>query len=304
MILLYHLVFPDNTPKDAWNAGLVLRLSAFKRQITWLKKRFEILSLEDYMAAFVEDARGVKGKAAITFDDGYRAVYDLVSPFLIKEEIPAAFFLTTSHLEDRELLWFVTINALCSEKCYERIEVDGQRYSLTTRNSSMAAWRKLIDLARESHKPIEFARELAQKYPLPSHVIAKYEGMSAKQIADIGQSDLFEVGSHTHQHYYLDQILPSEQRQEMLINKRKLEALLGHPVKYFAYTGGIYTAETIKAVKRSGFEAAFAITPRHLGSERKFEVPRVDIYSPSLIKFKAKIFGLQNYLRYLMHRGK
>lgn len=29
MILLYHLVFPDSTPKDAWNAGLVLRLADF-----------------------------------------------------------------------------------------------------------------------------------------------------------------------------------------------------------------------------------------------------------------------------------
>ena len=94
MILLYHLIFPDSTPKDAWNAGLILRLSAFKRQMMWLKQHGEILPLDEYLIGYREDPGNLKGKYALTFDDGYQEVFDLVAPFLIAENIPATFLQT------------------------------------------------------------------------------------------------------------------------------------------------------------------------------------------------------------------
>ena len=297
MILLYHLVFPNATPKDAWNAGDIIRLSAFQRHLRWLRKRFEILPLDAYMSAFHKNPGDLKGKFALTFDDGYQQVYDLVAPFLKKEHIPATFFAATSHLEDGELLWFVYFNALCSEQCYEHIDIEGKTYSLTDRKSSLGAWQKLIHLARKSGKPIEFARGIAQKYPLPADSIQKYAGLTTDQIKQIGEFELFDVGGHTHRHPYLDQIPKEEQIKEIQHNKEILERLTGQPLRYFAYTGGLYNADTIKAVKVLGFQAGFAINPKNIGQEKAYEMPRVDIYSSSLLKFKLKVLGLGDYLR-------
>ena len=297
MILLYHLVFPDSTPKDTWNAGKVLRLSDFKQQLVWLKKRFEIVSLQSYMAGYHKNGKPIKGTYAITFDDGYRQVFDLVAPFLIKEEIPATFFISTGHLGSRELLWFVYFNALCSEKCYDTIAVKGQNYSLTTRKTSMAAWRELISAARESGDAIAFYKDFLEKYPLPEHVIAKYDGLSEKQIVKIGQDEHLSVGAHTIHHPYLDQISKETQSMEIIGNKQTLEKIIGKEVQYFAFTGGLYNKEVLISVKEAGFEAAFAITPRHIGSDPIFEMSRTDIYSPSLLKFKLKVFGLVGLVR-------
>jgi len=304
MILLYHLVFPDSTPQDAWNAGLILRLSYFKRQLLWLKKNYSILSLDDYMNALSIGESEVEGKYAITFDDGYRNVIDLVCPFLIEEGIPATFFVTTSHLEDHELLWFVYINALCSEKCYKSIEIEGISFPLKTYKSSLKAWERLIKLARDSKNPIEYVRALAIKYPLTAQIISKYEGITENQIQRIGKSPFISLGGHTHKHPYLDQITKDEQLSQILINKEILESLSGKTIKFFAYTGGLYNQDTLDVVKKLGFSAAFATEPRTIGNDICYEMPRVDIYSPSLIKFKVKALGYQKVARkFLLYTG-
>ena len=303
MILLYHLVFPDSTPKDAWNAGLVLRLAAFRKQILWLKRRFEFFSLEDYLTLRSDCALPTKKKIALTFDDGYRAVFDLVSPFLEKEQIPATFFVNTSHLEDGQLYWFVYLNALCSEQVYPQISIDGRAFSLTQKDQSLPAWKHLITSARQSGDPIAFSREISKKYPLPVEVTNKYIGMTQEQIRSAGKSNLFDVGGHTHHHPYLDLLSEDEQLSEMLVNKKILEDLACKPVESFAYTGGEYNLQSISAVKKANFKAAFAIQPKNLGTESIFEIRRVEIYSPSLLKFGLKIKGVDQILKHQLRLG-
>ena len=91
MILLYHLVFPDTTPSDAWNAGLVLRLKDFKRQLLWLKRYYRIVSLDDYVEHVSRLGKPEPRLAAVTFDDCYSHTFRLVSPFLEGNDIPATF---------------------------------------------------------------------------------------------------------------------------------------------------------------------------------------------------------------------
>lgn len=66
---------------------------------------------------------------------------------------------------------------------------------------------------------------------------------------------------------------------------------------YFAYTGGVYNAQSIEAVKKASFEAAFAVSPKNLSINPLYELPRTDIYSPSIMKLELKIFGLPSLLQ-------
>jgi Predicted xylanase/chitin deacetylase len=137
MILLYHLIFPDETPLRSWNAGNLIRLSAFRRQLQWLKRRFSFLSLEDYLALYRQGSALCRGKAALTFDDGYARTYALAAPVLREEGIPATFFTNTSNL-NHGLLWFVYFNALCSERAYPALEISGGNYPLDTKRNFLA----------------------------------------------------------------------------------------------------------------------------------------------------------------------
>lgn len=303
MILLYHLVFPDSTPRETWNAGLVLKMSQFERQIMWLNKRYQIIKLDDYAALYRQDPELLGSKLAITFDDGYRSVVELVAPFLESHQIPATFFCTTRHFEKQDLLWFVYLNALCSEKSYDKISFEGRDYRLDRRKPALETWRMLIRKARESGDPIGFASGLAQKYPLPPQVIRKYEGVTEDQLIMISRSDVLSLGGHTHNHPYLDQLSLDAQIEEMVQNKQRLEKLSQTRVSLFAYTGGLYNQESLKAVRSVGYDAAFAVNSRNLGDDRMLEIPRTDIYSPSLLKLKLRVSGLDKIGKSLFGRG-
>jgi len=291
MILLYHLIFPDDTPPDAWNAAKILRLADFKRQIHWLKKYYRIIPLDRYVSEAFYSTKPHMRNTAITFDDGYHATFDLVAPFLEAESVPVTFFINTYHLENPRLLWFVFFNALCFEKTYDKLTIDGSSYPLDSEKNCLKAWRILINLARTSGNAITFSQQFSQRYPLPDAVTDKYMGLNKEQIRQISSSMLLSAGGHTHRHPYLDQVTPERQLDEITQNKTILEELTGKPVEYFAYTGGIYNTDSITAVKRAGFKAAFAIRPDNLGAEPNYEIPRTDIYSGSLIKFILKRFG-------------
>ena len=296
MILLYHLIFPDSTPSTAWNAGNILRLSSFQKQMLWLKRHFSIVPLTEYTGQVKSNPAYSKNHFTITFDDGYHQVFDLVSPFLIQQGIPATFFVTSSHLQDNRLLWFVYLNAVSSENIYQSLEIDGNILPLADAKSKYSTWKRLIHLARLSQDPLGFVQKISEKYPLPEAVFRKYAGLTLQQMASFGKTDLLTLGGHTHSHPYLDQLSEPEQEEQMRINKTILEQASGKPVHYFAYTGGVYNADSIQAVKRVGFQAALAVRPLRLGDDPLLELPRTGIYSPSMTKFIPKALGLGELL--------
>jgi len=49
-------------------------------------------------------------------------------------------------------------------------------------------------------------------------------------------------------------------------NKGILEGISGKSLRYFAYTGGVYNAQSINAVKTAHFEAALTVIPKILAA--------------------------------------
>ena len=294
MILLYHLIFPDDTPADAWNAGKIIRLTEFKKQISFISKLYKICTVEEH----IQLTHKMQNRSiAITFDDGYRRTFDLVGPYLTTERIPATFFTTTSHLENGQLLWFVYFNALCFEKAYPEIRIDGSIFPLSDEKSCFEAWRILTNLARASGSAIEFARKYANEYPLPESINQKYLGLTEEQISQIGKSNHLSLGGHTVSHPYLDQLSYSQQLVEIQNNKITLEEISRKGIRMFAYTGGIYNRDTMEVVQKAGFKSAFTINPLNLGTNRFFELPRTDIYYSSILLLALKILGVNRITR-------
>lgn len=85
MILTFHRI--DDDQANDWTTSY----AEFVRQIDWLARRFELISLE-------EAQRRIRGRAnhracvAITFDDGYYVNYERALPYLIIRRIPVTYF--------------------------------------------------------------------------------------------------------------------------------------------------------------------------------------------------------------------
>lgn len=80
--------------------------------------------------------------------------------------------------------------------------------------------------------------------------------LSADQIRELDRAGM-DVGNHTAHHLDLRALTPTELRSETAGSRRTLEAVLGHPVYFFAYPFGTFNAAVVAAVRAAGFTLAY-----------------------------------------------
>lgn len=80
--------------------------------------------------------------------------------------------------------------------------------------------------------------------------------LSADQIRQLDRAGM-DVGDHTAHHLDLPELTPDELRAETAGSKHVLEAVLGHPVYYFAYPFGAYNSAVLDALRAAGFTFAY-----------------------------------------------
>ncbi len=91
VVLFYHRVADDRA--NSWTVSN----HTFARQIEWLKRHFELISLEEVQKRIC--TRTSRHPAAsITFDDGYADNCQAAIPLLIKERIPCTYFATLRNI--------------------------------------------------------------------------------------------------------------------------------------------------------------------------------------------------------------
>jgi len=94
-IMFYHRV-ADAHPND-WT----ISTRTFAKQIRWLRRRFEIVTLAEAQAR-IASGRNSRPTACITFDDGYADNMHFALPFLAKYEIPYTYFVATDFINTGE----------------------------------------------------------------------------------------------------------------------------------------------------------------------------------------------------------
>lgn len=90
MILFYHRVADDRA--NAWTCPTEL----FARQMTWLKRHCDVVSLAGAQARIRQG--NTRPAVVVTFDDGYADNNDFALPLLVREQIPCTYFVTLHYV--------------------------------------------------------------------------------------------------------------------------------------------------------------------------------------------------------------
>lgn len=95
--------------------------------------------------------------------------------------------------------------------------------------------------------------------------------LSDKQVREIINSKIIEIGAHTVHHVSLKEKLAPLVTYEILESKRMLENKYGISVVSFAYPNGAFDNQAIETVKKSGFTTAVSTIPGTIqNNENKF----------------------------------
>ena len=308
MILGYHRVVEDfaSASKTEMPSMLISR-AMFERHLEWVGRSFQFVSLDE-IAEHVSSGRPfTRPVAAITFDDGYRDVYENAFPLLQRKGVPAAMFVVTDLIN--RPLW----------QTHDRL------YYLF--DKAFNTWddpkRRLFDIMTELHIP---TANIFRRGSLSSSMSAVSALLPVLPQADVRRlmncletrvgvevSDVplsltwpmihemrrngITIGSHTRSHVCLPMEKPEDVKEELEGSKRVLEAELGAPIEHFAYPDGQFTPAVVSALHEAGYRCAYTACTHGDVKHPELTLERLLLWEGSSIdadgEFSPAVFNCQ-----------
>jgi peptidoglycan/xylan/chitin deacetylase (PgdA/CDA1 family) len=311
-ILMYH----GFTDKDGHEGiknyhGKHLHIAKFKEQIAYLKSHYTIISLTQLVDFCRKEESLPPRPIVITLDDGYRSNYTLGFPVLEEYKVPAAIFITTDFVDQKNYLWMDRVEHVL-DKIQEtslKLELDGQIQHFDLKGTKekiksdqqIKAALKLLPAKRREQ--IILYLEEHVKQPLSSKAGEDmYASLSWDEIRDMKVSGLVSIGSHTCSHTILTNCSKEEMDHELSASKKRIEEMTGSSCLHFSYPNGQkgnFNMETKAALIEAGFSCGLTTTiGTNAQQDDVYELKRLNIHnSGDLGGFKRTLSPLVRSLR-------
>jgi peptidoglycan/xylan/chitin deacetylase (PgdA/CDA1 family) len=287
-ILIYHRVLAQ--PDPLFPEEIDAR--RFEQHLGFLKANFNIIPLREAVAGLRNNTLPPRA-ACLTFDDGYADNAEIALPLLQKHGVHATVFVATGFLGGGRM-WNDTIIELI-RNAPVAIDLSAAGYGAFTLDT-IGARRQAITalLGKLKYVPMEQRQQHVDAIAalVPVHLRNDLM-MTSAQVRQLHQAGI-EIGGHTVHHPIIARLPAAAARQEIADGKDALEAMIGAPVRLFAYPNGKpgqdYQAEHVAMVKQLGFEAAVSTSwgAARPGSDL-FQLPRFTPWDRSRLRFTFRM---------------
>lgn len=253
-------------------------VATFRWQMSLLADCFNVLPLHDALAAL--DAGRLPPRAiCITFDDGYRSVHDLALPVLQEFGLPATVFVTSGYIGERNMWNDRIIEAVQSlpPGQLDLSDVGLGAYSLRSLDDRKATLGELTEASK--YLPPKARVGLIERLEaLVGEGLAHGLMLREEMVVNLDRKGV-EIGAHTISHPILTSLDDDSARLEIRGGKEELEAILGKPVRLFAYPNGKigkdFDTRHVDMVREAGFSAAFTTAVGAITRDQdRFQLPR------------------------------
>lgn len=224
----YAHIVSDIAPLHVRHLYAVPSVTKFKSDIDFLCRRYRALQLSDLEGiAQYRDKRPARS-FVLSFDDGMREVYEIIAPILREKGIPALFFLNSSTIDNKQLMWRHKVSLLI-ERSHSR---PGQIPSaLSVRpGESLCAKLKALRFA-DDHILDDVARFFEVDFD--EYLSSAKPYLTTGQVLELAR-DGFEFGAHSGTHPYFNE-LPVENQKDQIARSVQFIRALGLPCRYFAF---------------------------------------------------------------------
>ena len=258
-VLCYHRVADDEWPDT-------LKRKRFVEHLVHLRRHYHLIDVDTVVECLGTGRPLPRDTVAITFDDGYQSLVDILGE-LRSHGAPAAFFVLTGDLPESGAALFDLIRGT---------PLEGSR----------------LDLAS---LPLDARRARMATTPLTASAPRLMSASDLRAVMEGG----FEVGSHTRSHPLLTALPVEEFGAEIAGSRDDLCLTLGVPPRFFAYPWGKHHPVSRDAVRSAGYTAAFTTEDRAVDDESDLlAIPRVHVPgNASVARLAGEASGLIEFLR-------
>lgn len=285
-ILCYHSINYINNPKIF--KPNVVETDNFIKQMQYLKKKYNVISLGAYINNYKKISRG--RNVVITFDDGYKDNFTNAYPVLRKLKLPATLFLATDYIGTGKVKIEDTLANCFVKKDISSINVSGLglRVFVTNENERHDVLRDIIySVSRlDVDKRAAVFDEICTVYDInanePDDTMLTWDEL--KQM----DRQLISFGSHSRSHDNLTKLSPESLMDEIRTSKNIIEHNLTCEVKSLSYPMGYFDDNVVKAAKEAGYVYALTIIPEiNDGELDLFRIKRITaLNNYELFKFQ------------------
>ena len=304
--LMYHRVVAEVAHGDGFapNQPLLVGLDQFEEQMRYLKSNYRCLSVPD--AVELLKTNDLPARAVlVTFDDGYRD--NLLALSVLEElNIPATIFITTGFVDGTSFPWWYDLEHVVSQSRELSYQKGGKTFRLRCRTlaEKKRAFQKIVTmmvgLSRQGQSDIlRWLRDSCSSGAQFRDLLLNWE-----EIRTLDRHPLITIGSHSRDHFVLSQLDGRELDVELGGSRRRLEEILGHPVRLLAYPYGAKHAvgpREFEAARIAGYGAAFTTRHANIQPEHRFDLfalPRLAVScGDTLTSLACKLEGLEGFWR-------
>ncbi len=290
VILQYHSVSPPGEEHFSYvHPSLSISMDVFDRQMAFLSRHFQVVTLEKLLAYVNGDCRISGQPVAITFDDGYRDNYLYAFPVLLKYGVPAMFYLTTDCIDAKRALWTSELRYIIfrSPKSFLNVASLDVSFPIETVEERSTAIQqvKVRLVVMEKSEREEILTELRKEAGIsPEDIRAFGEVMLDWQDIILMRRYGMQFGAHTLSHPSLPNIPRHEARTEVVFSKWVLEDRLSEEIRHFSYPnpGDVRhsSPDIAEMLKDAGYSSATTSVPgRVVEGDEAFQLKRKGIYS-------------------------
>jgi peptidoglycan/xylan/chitin deacetylase (PgdA/CDA1 family) len=243
------------TPSAAW----------FRQALETVNRLYRFVTVDDVRGFFSGGGR-FDGACQVTFDDGDRTFVDVALPVLEAMSVPATLFVAPEVLASGRPYWFQELRfvrqhvgdddirrQIAMQMGWEDAQLAPYPVVAIFKTMPLAAMRQVIDA-------------LEARCGLPP---APPTNISLQEAIALDRHPLVTIGAHSLTHPVLANESAAESGRQIAGSVQQLAALLGRPVRDFAYPNGAagldYGPREQASLRAAGVELAFATDSGYFG---------------------------------------
>jgi len=274
----------------------------FERQLDWIGRHFQFVTLDEIGTRMEEGRPFDRPVAAVTFDDGYRDVYEQACPILLSKGIPATFFIVTDLVEHPGWQIFDRLYRLLKKAFPVWIEAPQRAREL------LAGFDRVdvVAVLASASGPEAAAGQILARHA-QQDVLQLVNGLEAavgtlsdrvpplvtwEDVRDLRRRG-FTIGSHTRTHTWLPRECPERVTNELAASRVDIERRLEEPIAHFAYPAGEFNREVVGAVAKAGYRFAYTICAHRDADYPFLTIPRELLWEHSATDGRGRLSPAQ-----------